>query len=71
MRPITLYLPDSVADVFEKMSIKQREKAACLTACLVQSNPKTLDEIFQSVDKKVAASGLTEKEIEELINEIS
>ena len=71
MKTIAVDLPDEVARLFEAMPREEKSKVTLLAALLFKSKPKSLEDIFKSVDQQVAASGLTEKEIEEMLNELS
>ena len=71
MKSITIELPDEAASMFEALSSEQKTKAALLATLLAQAKPRSLAEIFESVDKRVAASGLSEKEIDEMLDELS
>jgi hypothetical protein len=71
MKTITLELPDEAAKNFEALPRDRRTKAALLVALLAQSKPKSLSEIFKSADKKVMESGLSESEIDSLLDELS
>ena len=70
MKFITIELPDEAAHMFEALPSERKTKAALLATLLSRVNPKPLTEIFESVDKKVAQSGLSEKEIERLLEEL-
>ena len=71
MKTVTLDLPDSIASVFESLPRERKINAALLTACLAQAKPKSLEELLARIDKRVAASGLSEKEIDEMLDELS
>jgi ABC-type uncharacterized transport system YnjBCD ATPase subunit len=71
MKRINLEVNDQLARVFEQLSDKQKANAALLAALIAQATPRTLADIFEQVDKKVALSGLTNEEIELLLDEIS
>ena len=71
MKTVTLDLPDNIASVFEALPRERKVNAALLTACLAQAKPKSLEELLAKIDKRVAASGLSEKEIDRLLDEPS
>jgi uncharacterized membrane protein YfbV (UPF0208 family) len=71
MKRINLEVNDQLARVFERLSDKQKANAALLAALIAQATPKTLADIFEQADKKVALSGLTSGEIEQLLNDLS
>lgn len=71
MKSITIDLPDEAARKFDALSEKQKTKAALLAALLAQAKPKTLDQIFEDVDKRVNDSGLSDAEIDKLLEELS
>ncbi len=71
MKTVTLDLPDSIASVFEALPRERKINAALLTACLAQAKPKSLEELLAKIDKRVAASGLSDKEIDEMLDELS
>ncbi|GEM_PF-2343147 len=71
MKPVTFELPDSIANVFESLKNRQKSNAALLAAFIAQTSPKSLESIFEEVDRKVLLSGLTSKEIDQLLDDIS
>jgi hypothetical protein len=71
MKPVTFELPDSIANVFESLKNRQKSNAALLAAFIAQTSPKYLESIFEEVDRKVLLSGLTSKEIDQLLDDIS
>jgi hypothetical protein len=71
MKTIQLEMPDQLANLFEGMTDKRKVGTAMLAAFIAQAAPQTLDSIFAKADKRVALSGLTEEEIDKLLNEIS
>lgn len=71
MKTVTLDLPDTIASIFEALPRERKVKAALLTACLAQAKPKSVEEILAKIDKRVAASGLSESEIDEMLDELS
>ena len=71
MKSITIELPDEAARRFNSLPKKQKTKAALLAALLAQAKPKTIEQIFEDVDKRVKASGLSASEIDKLLEELS
>lgn len=71
MKTVTLNLPDSVASIFEALPNERKLKAALLAAFFAQAQPKSLEELLAKIDKRVVASGLSEKEIDEMLDELS
>ncbi len=71
MKTIRLEIPDQIARIFEGMADKRKASAALLAAFIAQSAPQTLENILEQSDKKVALSGMTPEEIENLLNELS
>lgn len=71
MKTVTLDLPDNIAFIFETLPNDRKIKAALLTAFSAQVKPRSVEEILESVDKKVASNNLSEKEIDRLLNELS
>ena len=71
MKTVTLDLPDNIASVFDALPRDRKVKAAFLTACLAQAKPKSLEEILASIDKRVVASGLSENEIDRMLDGLS
>ena len=71
MKTVTLELPDKVANIFEALPSTRKAGAALLTAAFARSEPKTTDRLFENIDERVAASGITEDEIDRLIEELS
>ena len=71
MKSVTLDLPDNIAFIFEALPKERKLKAALLAAFFAQAKPKSIEEVLISIDKRVAASGITEKEIDQLLDELS
>ncbi len=70
MKTITLNLPDKLASIFEAMPSVRRTKVALLAAILAQSKEST-DRLFEKIDERVVKSGASDKEIDQLLDEIS
>jgi hypothetical protein len=71
MRSVTLDLPDNIAFIFEALPKERKLKAALLAAFFAQVKPKSVEEVLSGIDKRVAKSGLSEKEIDQLLADIS
>jgi hypothetical protein len=71
MKTVTIELPESLAKLIINLGDKQKSNAAFLAALLAQSSPQSLTTIFKEVDRKVALSGLTEAELDQLLDDIS
>jgi preprotein translocase subunit SecD len=71
MKSVTLDLPDNIAFIFEALPKERKLKAALLAAFFAQAKPKSMEEVLTSIDKRVAASGIAEKEIDQLLDELS
>jgi hypothetical protein len=71
MKTVTLELPDKIAVIFEKLPLSRKTNAALLTAAFASASPKTADRLFDAVDKRVATSGLSENEIDGLLEDLS
>jgi hypothetical protein len=71
MKSITIELSDEAASLFEKMSRETKSKVALLATLFAKSKPKPIKEILNAVDEHVATSGLTEEEIDQMLDELS
>ncbi|MFM9840460.1 MAG: hypothetical protein ACKVOQ_19490 [Cyclobacteriaceae bacterium] len=71
MKSVTLDLPDNIASIFDALPKERKLKAALLAAFFAQAKPKSVEEVLSSIDKRVASSGLSEKEINQLLDELS
>jgi hypothetical protein len=71
MKSVILDLPDNIAFIFEALPKERKLKAALLAAFFAQVKPKSVEEVLSGVDKQVAKSGLSEKEIDQLLDELS
>lgn len=71
MRKITLEIPNDLADAFEGLSAAKKKRVALFSIVAAQNTSPSLDALFEKIDKQVTESGITEKEIEVLLNELS
>jgi hypothetical protein len=71
MKTIILELPDDAAEIFESMSARRKSAIALLTASITKATLPNLDNLLESIDKKVVKSDLTEEEIDKLLEELS
>jgi hypothetical protein len=71
MRSITIELPDKIASLLESMPESNRNNALLLAALLGSAREITLDELCARIDERVRRLGLTDADIEALVNEIS
>jgi membrane-bound lytic murein transglycosylase B len=71
MKRVTLELPDKIASIFESLPSTRKANAALLAAAFAQSKQRTTDSLFTEIDERVADSGISEDEINRLLNELS
>jgi membrane-bound lytic murein transglycosylase B len=71
MKIVTLNLPDNIASIFEALPTDRKLNAALLAAFFAQGKSKSMEAVIASIDKRVAESGLSEKEIDDLLDDLS
>ncbi|MFN5169451.1 MAG: hypothetical protein ACK5DD_07490 [Cyclobacteriaceae bacterium] len=71
MRTLTVEVPDQIASILESMSKSGKNQVIALAALMADSKSISLSDIFAKVDKRMNELGLTEKEIEAMINDVS
>jgi hypothetical protein len=71
MKTVTLELPDEMAAAFESLSPANKKRAALFSIVAAQNTLPSLEALFAKIDIQVAGSGITEQEIETLLNELS
>lgn len=71
MKTVTLELPDIVASIFESLPSARKANAALLAAAFAQSKQRTTDNLFTEIDERVAASDISEDELNRLLDELS
>ena len=71
MKTITLELPEEVANVIELYALQQKSILGLLTARFSKSKLESLDKLFEKIDKKVLESGISDEEINKVLEEIS
>ena len=71
MKTITLDLPDKVASIFESLPNARKAGAALLAAIIAQSKSKNISRLFENIDERVIEDGISDKEINSLLDEIS
>lgn len=71
MKTVTLELPDEMAAAFERLSATNKKRVALFSIVAAQNRLPNLEKLFKKIDKQVAESGITKKEVEALLNELS
>ncbi len=71
MRTVILDLPDTVASAFEALPAARKANMTMLAVALAQAKPTAVDQLFAAVDERVAASDITQEEINRLLDELS
>jgi membrane-bound lytic murein transglycosylase B len=71
MKTVTLELPDEMAAAFERLSSNNKKRVALFSIVAAQNTSSSFEDLLKKIDKQVAESGMTEKEIEDLLNELS
>ncbi len=71
MKLVTLELPDQVATMLENMSDANIRNSLLLAAVLAGSKEVSLGEIQKSIDANVKRSGVSDTEVDRLLDSIS
>ncbi len=71
MKSITLDLPDEIAGVFESLPSERKAIALLIAAALAKTNKTSPTIVFEEIDKRILELGLSNEDIDSLLEDLS